>query len=679
MPFKSDKQRKFFNVASNRARLEAEGVDVDEWNQSSKGLKLPETAPKPRKKKAAGPVVPSRAISPRVEGQFYRGLSAQPGIPGAGGLVRGLLAGSRPEALSDIHSSAANEALRLAGPGKMPAVQESLRDSTKKIVPVMNNLQKRLSNPQLPPPPHKVVGPIQKYGQLLDMDRDDLLEKLAHMELRNRFVQRTKEALKLPDSMSGAMSALGGAGGAVDPSLLSRAIPNLTGAAGGAISPSLISKLKTMVQPYADPALKWLNENPTAALGLGGAAGGAALGGLSSLAGPRKKKRVLSNMLTGGLAGGALGLGGGALAQGLGLGTTFSGMKDNVMKAMTPEPKAVPQNPLQEDYQKADTVDKLESLAEGVKPVNNPTAAGAGVVLDTLGAGAGALQQAHNAHPLASSLGLAHVGTGLKKEWERKQINRGDVDVGHRPGAFPLNDPRYGVSVNALDDSIRGLEKILKSEKPMAELERLFPDIVAQLPKDSSEAMLKQTATEMLERMRATRNQRTAAAPPAPWAFVRTNPPLQRHATGAQQLEHAFQEPIRIQFPEDRPGPNPGPTRVPPNGQLAANTPPGQLQGLVHQMDEWIPPQAPPAPPRYVTVTPQMQETAAARTAIRNAPTMAYDFFGDLARYFPRTNNAFRHTSKYIPFIGAGLAGLSEHQRIAAENAARAARAGEGQ
>lgn len=39
MPYRSDAQRKFFNV--NRARLEAEGVDVDEWNQSSKGKKLP--------------------------------------------------------------------------------------------------------------------------------------------------------------------------------------------------------------------------------------------------------------------------------------------------------------------------------------------------------------------------------------------------------------------------------------------------------------------------------------------------------------------------------------------------------------------------------------------------------------------------------------------------------------
>jgi 8-oxo-dGTP pyrophosphatase MutT (NUDIX family) len=39
MPYKSEAQRRFFNA--NRKRLEAEGVDVDEWNESSRGKKLP--------------------------------------------------------------------------------------------------------------------------------------------------------------------------------------------------------------------------------------------------------------------------------------------------------------------------------------------------------------------------------------------------------------------------------------------------------------------------------------------------------------------------------------------------------------------------------------------------------------------------------------------------------------
>lgn len=39
MPYKSEKQRKFFNA--NRAELEKQGVNVDEWNSASKGKKLP--------------------------------------------------------------------------------------------------------------------------------------------------------------------------------------------------------------------------------------------------------------------------------------------------------------------------------------------------------------------------------------------------------------------------------------------------------------------------------------------------------------------------------------------------------------------------------------------------------------------------------------------------------------
>jgi hypothetical protein len=42
LPYKSEKQRKFFNA--NREKLEAQGVDVDEWNASTKGKKLPKTA-----------------------------------------------------------------------------------------------------------------------------------------------------------------------------------------------------------------------------------------------------------------------------------------------------------------------------------------------------------------------------------------------------------------------------------------------------------------------------------------------------------------------------------------------------------------------------------------------------------------------------------------------------------
>jgi hypothetical protein len=40
MPYKSDAQRKYFNA--NKGKLESQGVDVDEWNSASKGMKLPE-------------------------------------------------------------------------------------------------------------------------------------------------------------------------------------------------------------------------------------------------------------------------------------------------------------------------------------------------------------------------------------------------------------------------------------------------------------------------------------------------------------------------------------------------------------------------------------------------------------------------------------------------------------
>lgn len=39
MPYKSLAQERYFNA--NRAKLERQGVNVDEWNKSSRGMKLP--------------------------------------------------------------------------------------------------------------------------------------------------------------------------------------------------------------------------------------------------------------------------------------------------------------------------------------------------------------------------------------------------------------------------------------------------------------------------------------------------------------------------------------------------------------------------------------------------------------------------------------------------------------
>ena len=40
MPYKSKAQEAYFNI--HRKQLESQGVDVNEWNQASKGKKLPE-------------------------------------------------------------------------------------------------------------------------------------------------------------------------------------------------------------------------------------------------------------------------------------------------------------------------------------------------------------------------------------------------------------------------------------------------------------------------------------------------------------------------------------------------------------------------------------------------------------------------------------------------------------
>ncbi len=47
MPYKSLKQERYFNA--NRKKLESEGVNVSEWNASSKGLKLPKQIGKKKK------------------------------------------------------------------------------------------------------------------------------------------------------------------------------------------------------------------------------------------------------------------------------------------------------------------------------------------------------------------------------------------------------------------------------------------------------------------------------------------------------------------------------------------------------------------------------------------------------------------------------------------------------
>ena len=51
MPYKSLAQERYFNA--NRDKLEAQGVNVQEWNEASKGKKLPAKVGKPNTRRIA--------------------------------------------------------------------------------------------------------------------------------------------------------------------------------------------------------------------------------------------------------------------------------------------------------------------------------------------------------------------------------------------------------------------------------------------------------------------------------------------------------------------------------------------------------------------------------------------------------------------------------------------------
>lgn len=50
MPYKSKAQAAYFNI--HKSALERQGVDVNEWNQASKGKKLPEHVKSTSKRKS---------------------------------------------------------------------------------------------------------------------------------------------------------------------------------------------------------------------------------------------------------------------------------------------------------------------------------------------------------------------------------------------------------------------------------------------------------------------------------------------------------------------------------------------------------------------------------------------------------------------------------------------------
>jgi hypothetical protein len=64
MPYASEAQRRFFNA--NRKSLESEGVDVDEWNSSSRGKKLPEKKANTPGQTGNIPVTPPLPVRPKA-------------------------------------------------------------------------------------------------------------------------------------------------------------------------------------------------------------------------------------------------------------------------------------------------------------------------------------------------------------------------------------------------------------------------------------------------------------------------------------------------------------------------------------------------------------------------------------------------------------------------------------
>jgi hypothetical protein len=74
MPYVSDKQRRFFNA--NRKKLESQGVDVGEWNASTKGKDLPEKAPMNKSAAAVLAMVLIKNLEKRAALQSF-----QPPVP----------------------------------------------------------------------------------------------------------------------------------------------------------------------------------------------------------------------------------------------------------------------------------------------------------------------------------------------------------------------------------------------------------------------------------------------------------------------------------------------------------------------------------------------------------------------------------------------------------------------
>lgn len=254
MPFKSDAQRAFFNA--NRKKLESQGVDVDEWNASSRGKKLPARVAKA----ASAPPYPS-AVSAAGAGASARQLTGH-----LGGKQANFLA------ISDSPFSVA-----------MAKLEQSKKVANYMEVPGMISTIAQLakvaaSNKQADMTGMQILGSNTAVGGGIVGGGIGGALGLAAGALNSRKGKR------IHDTMTGGMRGLVGGG------LIGAGAGGGLGIGGGSVIPmkEMIDSLKNEGRPLGHQRIEqYMHENghtPVSITGrmLAGALGGAGVGGLAS-------------------------------------------------------------------------------------------------------------------------------------------------------------------------------------------------------------------------------------------------------------------------------------------------------------------------------------------------------------------------------------------------------------
>lgn len=390
-------------------------------------------------------------------------------------------------------------------------------------------------------------------------------------------------------------------------------------------APEMAPKPTTNPQPslrgLASQGLSFLNNNLPLGLAAGGALGGAALGGVSSLFRRKSKKRVLDNMLSGGLAGAATGFGAGALAKSL----TSAKSVGDLAKLFNPETPAAgsageavgTKSPEDILVDKIDSPEALRELGEKIKPVRSLSSSTVNAAKDTLGSAFGAVAPTDFTTKTTRSLGLMSGLMSAREMLARHLTRTGKVRM-FQPGSlvnpqagYRSPSPALPVSVNVLDEASEALTKALRitdGKKRLEALRKLIPSDIVQL----ADAELEPYARHVLSQAE------DVLAPAIPGVRPGYGPQTgaQRLYTAAGSIPHA----------------------VTPN----------------------------------VTATPAQVQATLANAGAHGSPYWAYDL--PFAKHIPTVNKYFRKIGpKAIP-AAAGLAEIiAEARRINAQNAQRAA------